>query len=525
MLVKQGGGVGGPESPITSPDALASPDGVVPMEMGEREYEWSGVKYSSPRLRYWGPEKLENEEKGIEALFKFVWDGKESVKRSDSAESGSDDDLRGKVVLYESKSGESLEDVIRMFSTSGIAAFVSVISSFTDYPGNGNWIRDGTWPGQKFPIYEISSKTNKSLEEWSKNTTKGDFKVRLMDDKNDWERTYQVGVPIVAFYILLANGVIAVIAAYKLTLTIVEQGFRIALPHCVFGMGLMACILRIIFASSDPFCVWGYTSFLFQQVLMTISIPLTICPLFLIALYWHDMVAKSKSFKSSSNSSKKASSSDKTSSNAHSQQGKRSKSLSATRKWVAPFFIFYIIAQAIELASSALRGKYVSLFVLIFVTGAIYVFTVLGINIFFIVSRVRLQKIFNKLNESLGQRKSDQRLRLASDHFVAIVVGSFVWIVFLIIAAANIIWTPVGFPIGWIIYFSSLDVVQLGQILMIKAPQRPFKWIFCGLCHPNPSDLYDTESSSNNSKTSSQYHNSKRMSVAASRRGRDLDDL
>lgn len=397
------------------------------------------------------------------------------------------ENLKGKVLIYALKSGESQEEVAKRLKDRGLVALVTVLRAFTDVPGNGNWNRDRTRPNQPFPIYEITAKANKSLAGWYTNQSSyGGVLVELDDEKNPWDKTFLIGVPIIAYYMLLHNGVIAVTAAYKWTLTIHRQGGKIELsiPQSVFALNLIGSILRIIFAAGDPFGAWETTNFLFTQLMFSISLPVTICSVLLIALYWHETI----------------------------QRTSGNKPLPFLKKLKIPFLVFILAVQIWEIIVSTLRGLYISLIVLVFIDGAIYVLTVLSIVIFFIVTRIRLQRVFDKVNQQLNSEKS-QKLSLATYHFVGIVICMFIWVIILILGASSVIWTPVGFPIAWFIFFLMLNLVAHFQVLMIRAPQRPWKWILCGACMSDPGSLVPPDDSKNNTFQSTRGNTTARNTI------------
>ena len=439
---------------------------IIPREAPEER-----VHIRSPRLTYIGPWDVNYTATPVRGILRYAM-GKHP-----------EFELNGTALIYDLQSGESREEVARRFKDSGIVALITLLTAFSDSPGSGNWIRDGSQPNQPFPVYEMTSKANKSLEAWFANQT-GGIDAEFWDEDNAWVTSYRIGVPIVAYYIILHNGFIAIAALYKLTLTVWTHGWQLSIPQVVFSVNLLGSLLRIAWASSDPFGVWGTTNFRYSQVMMTISFPLTVCSTLLIALYWHEMVQRTS--------------------------GK--KPVIFLKKLKLPFFLFIVIVEIWEIAISIVRGFYISLVVIIFIDGAIYVFTTIGVVIFFIVSRIRLQKVFDKLNKSLTNTNRKQRLNLATYHFIGIVVCMLSWVLLLILGASGVVWTPVGFPVVWGLFYLMLNLVAHFQILMVRAPYRSWKWIFCGLCHRNPAELLDDDDSNTS-------NNSKRMSTSYSSHG------
>lgn len=429
------------------------------------------IYFESPRLQYIGPYGKN-----------FTANPVRGILRSTTSKNP-DFDLNGTALIYDLKSGESRESVAERFKDTGLVALITVLTAFSNTPGSGNWIRSGARPDQPFPLYEMSRKANDSLAKWYQNQTNG-VTAEFWDEENKWDTAYRIGVPIVGFYILLHNCLIAVTALYKLTITCWEHGVQLSIPQTVFFLNLLGAMLRIVWSASDPLGAWGTTNFLFSQVFMTISFPLTVCSTLLISLYWHEMVSRTS--------------------------GK--KPAIFLRKLKIPFLIFIAVVEVWEIGISIARGFYISLVVIIFIDGAIYVFTTLGVVIFFIVSRVRLQKVFDKLNSSLSNSSRKQRLTLATYHFIGITACMVGWIILLLLGASSLSGSPAGFPTIWGLFFLMLNLVAHFQVLMVRAPQRSWKWIFCGLFYSNPNKLLDSEESSGNTATS----NSKRMSTSYS---------
>jgi hypothetical protein len=408
------------------------------------------VWLASPRMTYLGPD-LDYNANPVHGILKYT-DKKLPTFN-----------LTGVALIYNLHSAESVEKIAMRFKDSGLVALLTVIRAFSSSPGSGNWIRDGTRPHQPFPVFEISMTQNKSLEKWFNNQTDGVVNVVFYDEPNPWDTSYRIGVPIVSYWILLFNCLLCIIACYKLTITILVHGVQLSIPQAVFFLNLLGAFLRVILTAIDPFGVWGTTSFLFTQFMFSISLPATFGSCLLISLYWDEMIRKTAG----------------------------SKGTLFVQKAKFPFFVFIFFMYCFEIVVASLRGLYYQVVVLTWIDGAMYVITILGVAIFFVVTRIRMQKIFNQINKTLKSGRG-QKLALATHHFIGIIVSMAIWVFMLILSAANILWTPIGFPIAWGIYFTSLTLVGLFQVLMIRAPQRPWKWIFCGLCVQDPDELIES---------------------------------
>jgi hypothetical protein len=123
--------------------------------------------------------------------------------------------LTGKVVMYNSSGGRSIESVLKRLANRGIAALFSLYSIGTAWPGAGNWVREGgKLPAHDFPTFEITTKQNKTLAQWFKNQTH--VIVSLEHDPNPWDKTFAIALPIVGISILIFSGIILLLAVWKL---------------------------------------------------------------------------------------------------------------------------------------------------------------------------------------------------------------------------------------------------------------------------------------------------------------------
>lgn len=426
------------------------------------------VHIPTPRLRYLDPPAPAGywDSVVLEGEWVYVKDHKTNVN------------LTEKVVFYDQKAGEGKEKAIQLFKGRGILALVTLSRTYTDYPGSGNWIRDGTKPkDHDFPVFEFSLRQNKSMGGWYNNQSK--IMVSLEFDRNPWDPIYAIAIPIVSLPYLVFSGIILVIAVWKQLCIILDNGFQISMAQSVLWMNIVGCIIRVILFSADPFGASETTNFLFQQILLSLSFPFAIGGALLISLYWHEMIVKA---------------------------GNRKINLFLD-KMRTPFFCWCLFMFLFELTTSTLRGLFYSFNVLVFIDGAIYFGVSLAVVTFFIITRYRLQAVFNRINKGLKSRR-EERLTLATFHLQVMIAMMCSWIIFLVIlGATNLIWIPIGFPIIWATFFFSFHLVCLFQVIIIKAPYRSPRSVFMSLFYDTPVDTIPTSprsfGSSSNEKASS----------------------
>jgi hypothetical protein len=122
-----------------------------------------------------------------------------------------------------------------------------------------------------------------------------------------------------------------------------------------------------------------------------------------------------------------------------------------------------------------------------------YIVVIGSLLIFFLTTICRLHVAFKTLNKSLSQSKTN-KLKLANQWILGISFVMFVWIVLLfVIVTTNAIRTPTGFLVVYSVQLISFNFMVLFQVLLIRAPRRPWKWIFFGLCITNSESLQDRE--------------------------------
>ena len=424
------------------------------------------VHLTMPRIRYLDPPAPAGywDAAVIEGEWKFVVD------------KHTPENLTGCVVLYDLKNGETQEDATFWFKDRGIVALTTMFRANSNYPGAGNWVRSNRKTEHSFPVFEITTKQNESMSGWYKNQSHG-IKVLITFDKNPWDRTFSTALPIDGIIILIFAGVTAILAAWKLTLLILRNGFQLSMAQVTLAINIFGGLLRMTFGAIDPFGASGTTNFAFSQIFLTLSFPSAISGALLISLYWHEMIKRT---------------------------GNKINMFLDRLRWV--FLMITLLMHIFELAIATLRGYHYSYMLLIFLDGAMYLVFSLAVFIFFVVTKYRLQKIFDKINAGLGSRK-EQRLSLATFHLQAMVGTMVCFLVILIlIGTTNIVWTPTAFPIMWIILFISVQLIGLFQVLLITAPHVPLKVFFVGCFRPEELRAhlyYDTSVPSGTSRTGS----------------------
>jgi hypothetical protein len=435
------------------------------------------VHLLAPRMRYFDPPAAPGYWDSIDISGRWIY----------LSEKSKDLNLTGAVLCYSMKSGESQEDAARYFSGTGIIALFTLFRTESDYPGAGNWVRDGTKPTQPFPLYEITLKQNKSMDGWYSNQTQ--IIVRLTHDPNPWDKTFAIALPIVGIAILVFSGVICIMAACKLTIIILKHGFQVSMAQTVLWINILGCILRIIFGAADPFGSFDTTRFLFSQIFLTISYPSTVAGALLISLYWHEMI--------------------------HRKTGNRVHAFLDRLKW--PFLAITAFMYAFELTTATIRGLLYSFSIILYLDGAMYFVFSFAVFVFFIVTRYRLQKVFDKINSGLKSRRG-QKLSLATFQLQAIIILMVVFLILLVlIGVTGLVWTPVSFPIMWGCIFFVINLVSLFQVLLITAPRISWRFFICGLCDPEARQLpfFESEGSFSAGSTASAYKSNSSFQAAS----------
>lgn len=363
--------------------------------------------------------------------------------------------LTGTIVCYALQNGETQEKAAEYFTSKGIAALVTLFRAGGNFPGAGNWVRERKRPNQPFPLYEMTGKQNNSMEGWFKNQTRGVY-VRITYDRNPWDTSYAIGIPIVGISILVFSGGICILAVWKLTLLILLNGFRVNMAQITLWINVFGCLLRMLFGATDPFASFETTTFTTSQVLLTISFPSVLSGCLLISLYWHEMIQRTGN-----------------------------KVYPFLSRLQIPFFIASAVMLVFEVVTSVVRSLHYSFSIIQFIDGAIYIVASVAVFSFFVVTRTRLQRIFNKVNKSLSNRRTE-RLTLATTQITTMIVFMVFFIIILVlIGASDLVWSPISFPVLWALMFLTGQVISLCQVLLIRAPVVTLKWFFCGILRPD----------------------------------------
>lgn len=361
------------------------------------------------------------------------------------------ENLTGAILVYLTNNGESQDEAISWFKDRGLVALVTLLHQATDYPGFGNWVRQGIQlPSYNFPLFELSQAQLDDIQaKFLFNSSTGAL-ATITHDSNPWNPTFDYALPAVGFTILVPSGLIAIWALYKLVLIILQEGVRLTIAQFVLLVNVLGCGIRVVWCAADPFGAYGTTNFLFTQIMLSITFPFAIAGALLISLYWHELVKRT---------------------------GKKINLFLDRMFW--PFLAWCLVMLAFECATSTLRGLYFTLVVLTLLDGIIYIVVVVFVLAFFLVTRYRLQQVFDKLNDGL-QRSKDERLKLATVRIQAMVVCMVVWVVFLaLLGMTDLAWTPWGYPILWGLFYNNTQIMCGLQTLMIRAPQKRWgRWMF-----------------------------------------------
>lgn len=390
----------------------------------------------------------------------------------------------GAILVYQARSGQFHEDTVRKLKNSGIRALVVQMLSDTYYPGYGNIIRKKPFTRENpFPVYELTFQQSRDLKGWFENQTARGVIVSFdKEEPNPWQHHIDTVWPASGIVSIFTSGFVLIAAAYKLTLMIWVLGPQISIGQCVLSFVILAMLIRFIWNIVDPFGAYSIAAWAWTALGLSLSFPFVIGSTLLIALYWHEMITKT---------------------------GKKVNIF--LKRMLIPFLIFIFLLICFEFGTALSRGlRYYSL-PLMYANAAVYVVVVIAVFIFFLVSKIRLSQLFGRVKSSHLRRR--RRLGRAN----IIIAGiTFVLIVFvamlLMIATAKILWKPVAFTTIWLIILYGIDFLALLQVLLIRAPERPWRWILCGIFHPNPAELIPSVGSSS-LRNSSSINRSKGTSV------------
>lgn len=360
------------------------------------------------------------------------------------------EDLTNGIVLYLLSPGETQEQAVGFFMNRGLVALLTLLREQSEYPGFGNWVRDGSHPtGHTFPVFEVSQLHLPQFQLYVENVSS--VPALITFDPNPWDPAFQIALPIIGFFILISSGITSIMSAYKLTLLVLQKGVHLTIAHVVLTSATLGSITRIIWTAADPFAAYGTTNWTFSNIFMTIGYPFVISDCLLISLYWHEMIKRT---------------------------GNKMNMFLDKMFW--PFLAYFAFMICFEFTTSILRGLNYSFSLLVVVDGLTYVVVTLFVLVFFIITRWRLQKLFDSLNSRLKSRR-EERLQLATVQLQVIVVFLLLCIILLIcVGVSSALANPAGYPIVFGLFYGCLQVVCFFQVLLIAVPSPPIHYRLCG---------------------------------------------
>lgn len=393
----------------------------------------------------------------------------------------------GKIVLHQLKSLEFQEDAAKTLANTNLVAFISVNYNFNLYPGMAQYVRArANLPNISFPLYELTSLQNETLTAWFSNQTDG---LRIAfdgDDPNPWDHVYLDEIPILSNVILVTSGLNLIYAAYKLGLLLMRDGPRLNLSQIVLSVNFVGMLIRFIWACPDPFAIFGIYQYAWSEVGLTLPIPFVVSGSLMITLYWHEMI----------------------------QRTARAKINPFLERMLIPFIILSVFVLLWELATCIARGLGATAVILLAIDGVVYAIIILSLFIFFIVTKIRLVRVFRSLNKSLNHR--ERRLKIASNVVIAIGVFLLILLYGLVIAGvSSVFWIPGVFFSEIVIVLSSINTLAFLQIMLIRVPLHPWLYII-------RSSSYLGDVSSAGSPPASPHHSRAAVSLQT---GSDAEDV
>jgi hypothetical protein len=409
----------------------------------------------TPPIRYLWPEGIH-----------FPFSGKLHYSHPDHPSAN----LTGHVAVIALEETDDDYDAIERLVGTGVEAVILLSFSPVNWPGQNQHQRHRVKRAlvHSFPVFDMTLGQNASLEGWWQNQTNGIFVTFDSEEHNPWDYVYKYFVPIISNLLLVMSGVTLIIACYKQSLLVMVNGWQRSIAQKVLVINIICLILRFVWLASDPWGAYGTTPGLWVQIGMTLPFAFSLIGALLITLYWHELIQKASG-------------------------GKATMFLGKLR---IPFWIIAGMLFAWELSVSIVRGfGSHAVTVLVILDGIIYALITLSLLIFFIITKVRLNRVFEKLNKSLGQSKKD-KLGIASNIVLCMGAVMIWWIIALILLGiGSFIWIPDGFVGIWSILMIGMNVMALMQVLLIRAPYRSWRWIFCGLFADDPQSLMDDDTS------------------------------
>jgi hypothetical protein len=396
--------------------------------------------------------------------------------------------LNGLILLYETKRLQFNSVVAKRFKDSGLQALVVQMLSEVHSPGFGELVVDAPVKRENpFPVFEITVAQSRELTGWFQNQTERGLIVLFEGpEHNPWAYYISTVYPAGAYVLLITAGIVLIAAVYKLTLIICSTGPQLSIGQAVLGLVIIAMTIRVVWCMVDPFGVYQLAHLAWNQIGMTLPLAIILGSTLLIALYWHEMIKLT---------------------------GKTV--FIFLDKLMIPFFIFAVALIVFEFVTSILRGLRHFSSGLAVATSSIYAILTVAILIIFLVEKIRISIVFSKINSRLHSKRK-KRLDQAFFLVLGISVIMIIWLVPIILIAATD-WSsiPVGRTIIWFIILFGINIVAFFQVMLIRAPYRPWKWIFCGICMKRSANILPI-TSSDSSKLDSNYNSTKSFDVGSS---------
>jgi hypothetical protein len=345
----------------------------------------------------------------------------------------------GKIIFYRIPNFNFVEDTIETLQGTNPLALVSI--SYHSPGGITKYERARhKLPPITIPVFEISPVQNDTFEDLPAAAFPLTIRIEE-DDPNPWDHLYLVQFPALAACILFTSGIVAIIAAFKLTNLILKYGVQINLAQIVLAMNLVGMLLRCAWSVVDPFGSYGIYVYAWVQMGLTLPCPFSVGGALIIALYWHEMLTQF----------------------GHPIHG-------FLGRMLIPFLVSAGFSFTWELVTSIVRGLGGPTLILYLIDGLIYAAIILSLFVLFLVTSFRLEKTFARLNAKLNQRQ--ERLRVINRLVVALAVAMISLLVFLVIVGSGqFAWQmPVRMAAATGV-LGSLTLMSLFQVLIIRAPE------------------------------------------------------
>lgn len=369
--------------------------------------------------------------------------------------------LLHKVLLLQTNSIAAKQNALDKLGAAPLKALVFIVSTPNPYPGMLGYSQlQITEPYLPFPVFEITQYQFQGFQSMLVNNS---MMVSFnTSEPNPWVNVFTKFAPAFGILTMVGSGIVCVVAVYKLVVVISVVGVQLSVAQAVLFLNLVALLIRFVWCISDPFGAYRLTSEMWVQIGLTLPFSLTISSALLITLYWHEMIRR--------------------------RNGPRINLF--LNKMLIPFIVISVLLIAFELATDVLRALGLTPLIGV-INGVFYFVIVFFLLCFFLVTNYRLRIVFNQINKTLNT-SHEKRLKLGTRVLSWMVVAMLVWIIgLLIMASGQVIWIPAGFVAIWVLLFTFSIFLNFLQVLLIRVPYRPWKWLFLGLCIENPGSLID----------------------------------